>query len=58
MIATRGDYATVEETVFLDASGAEITDTEHIGHRNPFRYRGYYYPAETGHALLRKAVPV
>ena len=31
-----------------DGSGAEITDTTHIAHVNPFRYRGYYYDAETG----------
>ena len=28
--------------------GAEITDTTHIAHINPFRYRGYYYDTETG----------
>lgn len=25
-----------------------VTDTSHIGHRNPIRYRGYYYDIETG----------
>ena len=30
-----------------DASGTLITDTTHIGHRNPIRYRGYYYDIET-----------
>ena len=32
----------------LDASGNAITDTWHIGHLNPFRYKGYYYDGETG----------
>ena len=31
-----------------DNSGTEITDANHIAHLNPFRYRGYYYDAETG----------
>ena len=31
-----------------DAGGSTITDTNHIAHLNPFRYRGYYYDAETG----------
>ena len=31
----------------LDASGKDITDTNHIGNLNPFRYRGYYYDTET-----------
>lgn len=31
-----------------DSSGTLITDTTHIGHRNPIRYRGYYYDIETG----------
>ena len=33
--------------VVLDASGHEISNTEHIGRRNPFRYRGYYYDEAT-----------
>ena len=31
-----------------DANGNEITDTSHIAHINPFRYRGYYFDKETG----------
>ncbi len=31
----------------LDANGADIADASHIGNRNPFRYRGYYYDTET-----------
>jgi len=31
-----------------NASGTEITNQDHIAHRNPFRYRGYYYDSETG----------
>lgn len=30
-----------------DAIGNEISDTNHIGIINPFRYRGYYYDTET-----------
>ena len=32
----------------LDANGADLTDATHIGNRNPFRYRGYFYDVETG----------
>ena len=32
----------------LDANGADIASATHIGNLNPFRYRGYYYDAETG----------
>ncbi len=32
----------------LDAAGAEITSSSHIGNKNPFRYRGYFYDTETG----------
>lgn len=32
----------------LDANGNDLTDTSHIGNRNPFRYRGYFYDVETG----------
>lgn len=31
-----------------DANGTQITDQNHIGNMNPFRYRGYYYDTETG----------
>ena len=31
-----------------DANGVKITDPEHIGRKNPFRYRGYYYDDVTG----------
>lgn len=34
-------------TGVTDFSGNEITDPEDIGHRNPLRYRGYYYDTET-----------
>ena len=32
----------------LDANGVENTSLSFIGNINPFRYRGYYYDAETG----------
>ncbi len=37
----------------LGASGADITDANHIGNLNPFRYRGYYYDTETGLYFLK-----
>jgi len=37
----------------LDASGNQITDTNHIGHINPIRYRGYYYDTETNFYYLQ-----
>lgn len=30
-----------------DINGTEITDENHIGNLNPFRYRRYYYDTET-----------
>ena len=36
-----------------NASGVEITDTTHIGHLNPIRYRGYYYDTEFGFYYLK-----
>ena len=37
----------------LNASGAEITDSNNIGILNPFRYRGYYFDTETGFYFLK-----
>ncbi len=37
----------------LDANGADIASATHIGNLNPFRYRGYYYDAETGLYFLK-----
>ena len=37
----------------LDANGADITDVDHIGSLNPFRYRGYFYDVETGLYFLK-----
>ena len=37
----------------FDASGVEITDTAHIGHLNPIRYRSYYYDSELGFYYLK-----
>ncbi len=31
----------------VDNSGSIISDANHIGNLNPFRYRGYYYDTET-----------
>ena len=37
----------------VNSSGIEITDPDHIGNLNPFRYRGYYYDRETGLYFLQ-----
>ena len=37
----------------LNASGAEITDSNNIGTLNPFRYRSYYFDTETGFYFLK-----
>lgn len=37
----------------LDANGSDIASATHIGNLNPFRYRGYYYDAETGLYFLK-----
>ncbi len=36
-----------------DSNGIEITDTKHIAHINPFRYRSYYYDEETSLYYLK-----
>ncbi len=36
-----------------DADDVAITDTAHIAHVNPLRYRGYYYDTETGFYYLQ-----
>ncbi len=37
----------------VDKDGKNIEDPEHIGNKNPFRYRGYYYDVETGFYYLQ-----
>ena len=37
----------------VSANGTTITSSAHIGNVNPFRYRGYYYDAETGLYFLQ-----
>ena len=37
----------------LNADGSEITDSNHIGILNPFRYRSYYFDTETGFYFLK-----
>ena len=46
-------------TAVTDANGVEITDKTQIAHRNPLRYRSYYYDSETGfyHLQTRYYVP-
>ena len=35
-------------TSIIDGNGNAITDQNHVGNLNPFRYRGYYMDTETG----------
>ncbi|MCQ4021800.1 RHS repeat domain-containing protein [Ruminococcus sp. zg-924] len=35
-------------TAIKDSNGNAITDPNHVGNLNPFRYRGYYMDTETG----------
>ena len=37
----------------VDSNGNAITNANHIGNLNPFRYRGYYYDRETGLYFLQ-----
>ena len=37
----------------LDGNGQEIGDAAHIGNKNPFRYRSYYFDTETGLYYLK-----
>ncbi len=37
----------------VDNAGVEITDVNHIGNINPYRYRGYYFDTETGLYYLK-----
>ncbi len=37
----------------VDNNGALISDVNHIGNLNPFRYRGYYYDTETDMYFLK-----
>ncbi len=37
----------------MDAVGNELTDAAHIGHRNSFRYRGYFYETVSGLYYLK-----
>ena len=52
-VVVKYDYDAWGNHRVLDNTGAVITDTQHIGHKNPFRYRGYYYDTETGLYYLK-----
>ena len=41
------------EDAVLDGNGQEIGDAAHIGNKNPFRYRSYYFDTETGLYYLK-----
>ena len=47
-VVVRYVYDALGNHAVLDANGADISDTNHIGLFNPFRYRGYYYDEEAG----------
>ena len=42
-VVVKYDYDAWGNHRVLNSAGAVITDTQHIGHKNPFRYRGYYW---------------
>ena len=52
-VVVKYDYDAWGNHRVLNSAGAVITDTQHIGHKNPFRYRGYYYDSETGLYYLK-----
>ena len=52
-VVVKYDYDAWGNHRVLNSAGAVITDTQHIGHKNPFRYRGYYYDTETGLYYLK-----
>ena len=52
-VVVKYDYDAWGNHRVLNGAGAVITDTQHIGHKNPFRYRGYYYDTETGLYYLK-----
>ena len=47
-VMVRYEYDAWGNHIVLDGNGQEITDPEHIGNVNPYRYRGYFYDVETG----------
>ena len=42
-VVVKYDYDAWGNHRVLNSAGTVITDTQHIGHKNPFRYRGYYW---------------
>ena len=46
-LVARYEYDAWGNHIVLDENGNEITDSNHIGKMNPFRYRGYFYDEET-----------
>lgn len=46
-VVVKYTYDAWGNNVVSDTIGAIITDKNHIGNLNPFRYRGYYYDADT-----------
>lgn len=46
-LEARYEYDAWGNHKILDENGNEITDQDHIGNVNPFRYRGYFYDIET-----------
>ncbi len=52
-IVVQYKYNAWGECKVLNASGVIVTDTTHIGHINPHRYRSYYYDTETGLYYLK-----
>lgn len=45
-------YDTWGNCTVTDEYGEEITDMSHIGHKNPYRWKSYYYDVDTGLYLI------
>ncbi len=52
-VVAKYEYDAWGNVTVTDAEGKEETSAEFIGNKNPIRYRGYYYDAETGFYYLQ-----
>ena len=52
-VVVQYDYDAWGNCKVCNANGTEITDANHIGNLNPFRYRSYYFDTETKFYFLQ-----
>lgn len=52
MVVANYFYDTWGNCTVTDEYGEEITDMSHIGHKNPYRWKSYYYDVDTGLYLI------